>query len=72
MSNRACAKEELCCRKIRVLIRAHEANIKAGNFDDAPNWRNYIRDVIDYAAGMIEGAQIAHITSEDDCPPPLP
>lgn len=68
MTGRACAKEELCCRKIKCLVEAHEANLNKGNYDVEPNgneWREYIRELIDRCAARIEAAQLGFINGDD-------
>ena len=57
MSGRPCAKEEICCRKARCMIEAHEKNLKDGNYDDADDpeaLRVEIRNIIDKFAGKLE------------------
>lgn len=70
MSGRQCAKEELCCRKIKCLVEAHEANIANGNYEDdpdgnGPEWRVFIRELIDRCADKIERAQLGFINGDE-------
>lgn len=80
MTGRACAKEELCCRKIKCLVEAHEANLAAGNYEKALDgnnmpwpegeaWREHIREVIDKSGKKIEKALKGFIDG-DEVPSP--
>ena len=73
MTNRACHKEEGCCRKARAAIETFEASTAKGNFDDNDSdnaWRKYIRDKIDAAATDIEQANLDYANSESGSFPP--
>ena len=64
MSGRQCAKEELCCRKAKAMIEAHEANLSDNNYsdsDDPEKLRKKIRDKIDRFATWLENEILEYI-----------